>query len=304
MVKNYVVGCDGGGTKTEIVLMDLDKNVIFTKEFGAMNLNGNSADVVKKSIADCVDYIKKHDADLQYCKTICVGSAGVSNVDAVNLIKNSFKESSYSGKLSVVGDQETALVGALGENSGAVIISGTGSICYGKNVQGQAFRCGGYGHLIDDEGSGYAVGRDVLSAVIRASDERIAPTMLSELVFDMPQTKDVQSIVKFVYDKTTEKKAIANYSKLASIATENGDETAKLILLKAAKSLSEIAIPTIKHLNLQSGKLAMAGSQFLKDTVIREEFVRIMNGEFEKLNCVLPKNNATIGAAYIALDFA
>ncbi len=299
---DFVVGCDGGGTKTDVLIMDIEKNIIGSQEFGALNINGNSIEIVENTIKNCVNFIKKYDSTLKHCKSICVGSAGISNENAINLIKNTFIKSGYTGKLLIVGDQEAALAGALGESVGAVIVAGTGSICFGKNKQGDVFRCGGYGHIIDDEGSGYAVGRDVLSAVVRAYDNRIKPTILMQMVFEIPGINDVQSLVKFVYDKTTDKKAIAGFAKLASLAAKQGDEIAYQILINAAKNLSELAIPTISALNLSEGKLAMAGSMLLNIDIIREEFINIMKSKFENLSCVLPKDNATIGAALIALE--
>ena len=71
-------------------------------------------------------------------------------------------------------DQETALAGALGAPCGMVLIAGTGSICFGRDAVVKQPGSGGYGHKIDDEGSGYALGRDALAAVVRAQDGRAA----------------------------------------------------------------------------------------------------------------------------------
>lgn len=84
------------------------------------------------------------------------------------------------GVIRLVGDHETALAGALEEPAGVILIAGTGSICYGVNESGAKFRAGGYGHIIDDAGSAYAIGRDILKAVVRSSDGRQGQTVLKE----------------------------------------------------------------------------------------------------------------------------
>ena len=61
-----------------------------------------------------------------------------------------------------------------------------GSICYGQSTDGREARSGGWGSLMDDEGGGFALGRDALAAVVRAEDGRIAPTVLHDAVFKGP----------------------------------------------------------------------------------------------------------------------
>ncbi|MEI3013924.1 MAG: hypothetical protein V8T36_03730 [Ruthenibacterium lactatiformans] len=84
-------------------------------------------------------------------------------------------------------------------------MAGTGSICFGRDAAGKTARSGGYGHKIDDEGSGYALGRDALAAVVRAQDGRGPRTLLTDLVFAQLKVVDVGGLVQFTYDPQTEK---------------------------------------------------------------------------------------------------
>ena len=94
------------------------------------------------------------------------------------------KRIGYKARVLVVNDALVALeAGAPGE-PGVVIISGTGSIAYGRNAAGEAARSGGWGYVLGDEGSGYWIGRAALRAVLREADERGPKTALTPLLLE------------------------------------------------------------------------------------------------------------------------
>ena len=80
----------------------------------------------------------------------------------------------------IVNDATAALVGGTGHPFGVVCVAGTGSIAFGVNRAGERARAGGWGHLLGDEGSGYAIGLEALRAVCRASDGRGPQTALTD----------------------------------------------------------------------------------------------------------------------------
>ena len=91
---------------------------------------------------------------------------------------------------------------------GTVLIAGTGSICYARTADGRRARSGGWGHLIDDEGSAYALGRDILRAVVRAADGRAPATALTELIAQRLGAPGVQPVIRFTYAPTTTKRKL------------------------------------------------------------------------------------------------
>ena len=70
-----------------------------------------------------------------------------------------------------VTDAVIALEAAFGPGPGVIVIAGTGSVAYGRNVAGQTAHAGGWGFAISDEGSGHWIGRTAVSGVMRAYDE-------------------------------------------------------------------------------------------------------------------------------------
>lgn len=296
----YAVGLDGGGTKTTLEARGEDGRVLLRATFGSMNLNSASEQTVAATFQDCAEALRGLPGGLADCRAVCVGSAGVSNPDACETIERLLRGCGYSGPLVLVGDQETALAGALGRPDGMVLIAGTGSICFGRGADGRTARSGGYGHKIDDEGSGYALGRDALAAVVRAHDGRIAPTALTKLVYDRLGVGDVRGIVRFTYAPETEKKEIAALAPLVTEAAVAGDAAAKEILARAGRELSLLVAPVAEALGLTEGTLALAGSLLTQTDALRTGVEALLRAQYPRMAFALPKEDAASGAALLA----
>ncbi|MBD0382681.1 N-acetylglucosamine kinase [Paenibacillus sedimenti] len=300
-MKRYVAGLDGGGTKTAVTVADENGLVMHTFTSGAINYNGQDEVSVRSSLQDIFKIIDEVCGGLEYCTQVCIGAAGVSNPTVVDRLESNVRECGYQGELFITGDQETALCGAHDSDHGIIIIAGTGSICYGKNESGLSHRSGGYGYLIDDEGSGYSIGRDLLSVLVRAHDGRLPETAITGMVFERLQMESVQQIIRFVYDKRTNKKDIAALAPILSDACALGDEAALAIARKSASSLVELVGPVAEKLSLQEGTLAMAGSVLIKNSFVRTAFVEILKQAYPGMPCITAKKDASSGAVFMAL---
>src|SRR3990170_4420420 len=115
-------------------------------------------------------------------KAICLGIAGVDREDDHTVIRGIMKRIGLKARILIVNDALVALEAGTPGQPGIVIISGTGSIAYGRNAAGEAARSGGWGHVLGDEGSGYWIGRAALRAVLRAADRRGPPTVLTRML--------------------------------------------------------------------------------------------------------------------------
>lgn len=299
---NYVVGMDGGGTKTDILVADIDGRPLHAFRSGAINYNGESVENVERHLSDIFEKIEVLMGGLTHCSALCIGAAGISNSAAANAMTEAVRKTGYSGPLTVTGDHETALYGALGKPWGVILIAGTGSICYGKNASGETHRTGGFGYLIDDEGSGYAIGRDILAAVVRAHDGRLGGTVLTEMVFSALGFSSIQDIVSFVYGKDTNKRDIAALSPYLAPACAQHDQAAMMIAEKCSMELTELVVPVVEKLSLGNGEIALAGSILIKDEVIRSGFERKIKDVYPDMACILPKNSAAHGAVQMALN--
>jgi N-acetylglucosamine kinase-like BadF-type ATPase len=301
-MKRYVAGLDGGGTKTTVTVADESGHVVNTFTSGAINYNGLDEVSIRSSLQEIFITIDNICGGLDHCAQVCIGAAGISNPKVAPWLETNVRECRYQGGLFITGDQETALYGAQDNMHGVVLIAGTGSICYGKNESGLAHRTGGFGHLVDDEGSGYSIGRDLLAAVLREYDGRIAETAITRMVYEQLQVETVQQIIGFVYDKRTHKKDIAALAPILSVACARGDKVALTIAKKSACSLFELVVPVVEKLSLQIGILAMTGSVLLKNTFVQTAFVGMLKQSYPDMHCITAKKDASSGAALMALS--
>lgn len=298
----FVAGWDGGGTKTAVVVADERGTEVLRFTAGPLNYNGQDEASIARNVRDMLARIGEACGGLAHCEQLCIGAAGVSHPAVVERLEVLIRSGGYAGGLRVTGDHETALYGAHDRPDGIILIAGTGSICYGRHASGSEHRTGGFGYLIDDEGSGYSIGRDLLAATVRAHDGRIAETAIAEMVYDRLGMTTVRELVGFVYDRGTNKKDIAAIAPVLTEACEAGDRVALEIASRNAAALAELVVPVAERLALQEGALAMAGSVLLNNAYVRSAFEAELARRYPAMACIEAKHDAVHGAVRMALD--
>ena len=298
----YYCGWDGGGSKTRVCITDGKGTVLDERDFGPLNLNGSSADTVKTTVCDCIDFMKLRDGGLVSCCGLVIGIAGISNRNAAELIEKTVRENQYSGNLQLMGDQEIALAGAV-NGPGAILIAGTGSVCFGKDSAGNPFRSGGFGYLIDDVGSGYAIGRDILIAVSHSLDGRGPQSCLTESVLRQLGINEPKDLITWLYAPETGKSQIAALAPLLLPALLQNDATAFAIAEKASQDLADLVIAAWKKSNLQAGEVALTGSIFTYFDFIRAHTLSLLQQALPQVRVGAPRHSAAHGAAFLAQKY-
>jgi len=295
----WYCGWDGGGTHTTVLCTDRQGDRLAEASFGPLNPNGNPAETVAATIRDAAAFMASQTDGLCGCAMLVIGVAGASNADTVSFLQDQLEANGYHGGLRIVGDQEIALAGAI-HGPGAVLVAGTGSVCCGRDAQGCLFRTGGYGYLIDDGGSGYAIGRDILTAVVRAEDGRGAATCLTSLVYDALQIHTIGELITWLYSSSVSKKEIAALAPLLQSALDKQDEVAQGIAEHAAQDLCDLVEALWHRAALTEGELALSGSILLKMPMIRARLTALLGTRIPLLRMVEPWGTAAEGAALMA----
>ncbi len=289
----YIAGIDGGGTHTQVELRDMENRLLRRGDFGPFNLNSIGEEAFRQLLGEVFRWC----GGMEACARLCIGAAGVSNPNVERILKEELEKSGFRGKWHLCGDQEIALRGAL-EGPGIVVISGTGSICFGKNAAGETARSGGYGHRIDDGGSGYALGRDVLSAAVRAYDGRLEGNGLL-LAVCARLDGGPEKIVPFVYAPDTDKAAIAKFSHIALELAQRGDPEARRILERGTAELCAMVSAVQRKLGMPRCRMALLGGLLDHDNPYR----RVVADRLTYLGPVLPAaHDALWGAAQLAWE--
>lgn len=291
----FLLGIDGGGTHTRLELRDGENRFLRRAKFGPFNINsiGEPAfrSLLRQIFAEC--------GEMAECAGLCAGAAGVSNPRMGEIFAEELREAGFRGVWKLCGDQEIALRGAM-DTPGVVVIAGTGSICFGKNEAGESARSGGYGHLIDDGGSGYALGRDVLSEAVRILDGRSNGHML-EAVFHELGIHTSGELVSFVYHEKTGKAGIARLAKIALAQAAAGDPAAGKILENGASELYALVLAVQRRLHLEGCQIGLLGGLLGEDNPYRRIVVQALSPLGQPVS---PAHDALWGAAQIAWELA
>jgi len=289
----YYAGWDGGGTKTTVALADECGQVFATRTFGPLNANGNAPDCVASTVQSCLQFMADDGRGLEGCIRLVIGMAGVSSQSARDIVARSLEEAGWRGEARLVGDHEITLAGAL-VGHGAVLIAGTGSVLLMRDRDGRTRRAGGCGHLIDDGGSGYAIGRDMLAAVVRARDGRAAPTCLDDMVAEKLGTADILS---WLYARERDKRDVAALAPLLEGALAAGDAAAKAIALRAVDELETLVLT-----GPRDGELAFSGGVLRRGSPIRTMLEERLREKLPGLDIHDPIASPAEGAVRMAIE--
>lgn len=307
----YIVGIDGGGTKTNLEVRYFENlnspYEILEKEkmnfkTGPLNVKNLSSGSLKMAVVEMINFLKGLEAGLEACEIIAIGTAGASNSEMVNSIKKEFSQNGYNGELVIVGDDITALKGGLSGRAGAVLIAGTGSICTGIDSKGESLRSGGWGYLIDDTGSGYAIGRDILSQVVRENDGRSVKSILTKLVYEKLKISSIPELIAYVYSENTGKNDIAALAPLLADGIANSDKASVDICNKTVLDLCNLAEAVVHNLDTAEPELMLSGSILTKLLPVRERFLEIFISRNKNVKIREPEHSAETGAILIGAE--
>ena len=293
----FVMGVDGGGTHTEYVLVDAQSHQrIGGGLLGPLSPFCGEAQL-EATAAGLSQAIRRSGLP---CLALRAGCAGAGEPERAEQVRRALLSAGIDCPVTVVGDHENALDTAFGREDGAVLISGTGSVCCARH-KGAFLRAGGRGHVFDDGGSGYAIGRDMLAAVARAADGRGPATKLTDIVRELSGLRDIGAIASFYSDPARSKSEIAALAKPLGAAAAAGDEAALLILEKAAGELSELACAVLQRLWPDCTRLALAGSVLIGNSLLRERLEQRIAEKYPLTECFVLYTRAAEGAAAYAL---
>lgn len=205
---------------------------------------------------------------------------------------------------TVTTDQHIALRGALhpGQETGILIVAGTGSGAIGL-ARDRLYTCGGWGHRLGDEGSGYAIGLQGLKAVCRAHDGRSGPTVLKELLLAALELAKVEELIPYMHEASPSKREIAGLARAVAAAAEQSDQQAIRILRQAADDwLDLIRGLAGQTSHFDEGTPVMGtGSIFNRMEGLRRQFAEGLRRE--RLGMLQEKHGSSLdGTVFIALE--
>jgi N-acetylglucosamine kinase-like BadF-type ATPase len=280
----YVLGFDGGGTKTECVLMDEAGKILAQSRSGPSNPVNIGTEASINALADAAALalrsVAKTEAFISY---VCGGIAGASESSVRGALQWGLQPRFPNATISITSDLVLSLA-ATGEYPAVVIIAGTGSAALGRVSPSELARAGGFGPAIGDPGSAYEIGRKTAALVLQKHLSKENSPLGEEIL------RSTRWKWNDLLDQARSKPAVV-FPKIFPIvakAAESGDPTARKLLTSAARDLHELAREVIEQLHLQDKNFFLAktggvfrGSAFLNyqfDCLARETAPKVRIG--------------------------
>ncbi len=259
------LGVDGGGTKTQIAIMNESRKVLAEAVSGPSNPLRVGVETAVTNIVQAVnEACDRGGLSRGDIFAATLGLAGVRRADLKQRVLDSFAGRVGLRKTVVVTDAEIALYGTTLGQPGLVVIAGTGSICLGKNAAGELAISGGWGPLAGDEGGGTGIALQALHMVAKASDGRGKPTALSASAAEYFRASGPENLIVAIYSPQIDNSRIAGFARLVVEAAAGGDKTAKQIITDAGRELGIAAGAVITKLKIAKLKIPIGcvGSVF------------------------------------------
>jgi glucosamine kinase len=231
-----VIGVDGGGSKTRVLVAD-DQGTQLGEVVGPGSAvrpgqAEHSADVIAATVRDALASCEMTHV---VPKVLCVGVAGAGREPERQALWQALVGRELAEETVVHPDFAIALDDAFGEGPGVLLISGTGSAAFGRSPSGTIARCGGWGPVCGDEGSGAWVGRRALSVVTASADGREPETALMGAVLTAAQVNEPQELIAWAAQATPA--TLATLAPVVSSVADAGDLRANAIISLAVEEL-------------------------------------------------------------------
>jgi len=273
MESRYVIGIDGGGTATRALLLDERGTELGRGDAGPSLADRDGCPVEIEALAAAAERAGRQAGVALPVAGLCAGLAGVGREEERADVEAALAARGIASQTRVVTDAEAALYDAFADGPGILVISGTGSIAWGRAEDGRQARAGGWGPLIGDEGSGYDIGLRGLRAVLRAADGRGSETELSAQFAARLATAGPDDLLRWT--ARAAKSEIAGLAPLVCEAAGAGDPVAAAIVGGAIAALTNHVAALLTRLGPWSALpgLALGGGLLSPGGALRDALV-------------------------------
>ena len=296
----FVVGVDGGGTRTEAVALGHQGQLLGRAMGQAAVLDPGNVEAVAQAVHQAAEAAAAEAGLTLPAAAVYAGVAGAGREAVRQRLQAALETARIGDHVRVGTDVSAAAADALGDGPGVVLISGTGSIAWGRGPDGREGRVGGWGGLLGDEGSAYDLGLEGLRAVARAVDGRGGRTTLTAALLAVVGIDEAEGLIPWSH--SVAKGAIAA---LAPVVTEHAgfDDMAAAIVEKAAQELADHAAVLVTRLGPwhEGGpRVVFAGGLLSAPGILQERVRRILGAA--GLNVAPDPADGAWGAALLALS--
>ena len=296
----YIIGIDGGGTKTSGILAMGTGQHLAQAQSGPANYHVVGEVKTQAVLEDLIgELYAKAGIPRTSPVRFCLGMAGLGRAADREVIGRICDEIGICKNRVLTHDAHIALVGGTEKQAGVIVISGTGAIVYGINADGREARASGWGYLLGDEGSGYDIAIKGLQAVARAADGRGDRTELTDRILKRLELNEPSELIRWTY--AASRGTIAELAEVVFNTAKTRDTVAECIVDEAVDELVCAAVSVIEQLEFtEPFDIVLSGGNLIHQTMfadkLRHRFTRIQ----PEASVRLPKHEPAYGAVLLA----
>ena len=240
----YFLGIDGGGTKTTALCVAHTGAVVAKISGESINFCSEGMERARENLRLIVRRLSET-AGVSNYRSVFIGSSALSKRADTETLERFAGGIIKTQTLIMDSDLAAALATMQGERECAAVISGTGSMAVLKTASGALKTAGGWGYILGDEGSAYAIALDGIRAGIRGFEGSGERTLLTDELLSFFGASDIYDLVGMFYDPPMERKRIAGFARRVC-ACSRADIVAKEIIFSQAELLSRTVLALLR----------------------------------------------------------
>ncbi len=265
----YYLGIDGGGTRTTAAVAD-ENGILFKVTGKTINFYSVGYEAVRENLREIVCDIYGHLGKISF-EGVFIGCSALDGKADRALINQLCGGIITAEHIGMDSDVYIALKSVNADSCPCVAICGTGSMAAGEDTDGKLQISGGWGHIVGDEGSGYAIAVNALRSCCIMCDKNES-TPLLESANEFFGVDDFRKAIDIIYSAETSKDKIAGFAANVGKLAANGDETAETIMTAEAVAFGKtvtVLLDKVKKCSL----LGLYGGIFQHNPIFTAEFI-------------------------------
>ena len=298
----FVIGVDGGGTKTEAVVLDEQAHVRGRGYAGPANHHQVGRAGVRAAVEEATaGALRAAGISMDDVVAVAWGLAGVDRPYEVEQFQSLAEEMYPHLPTRVDNDAIAALVGGVGREEGVVLIAGTGMIAYGVGEDGRRQRAGGWGYQ-QDKGNGYFLGFEGMRAAMWAHDGTDISTTLHDAILNTLALDTAQDMISWLYAPDRQVHDIAALAPVVLEAAQAGDPAAAGIVAQGVDALANAVASVARRLSFAHGEVpvAFAGSLLTRSPFYREMVEQAIRTRVPGARVLSRPSDPAVGAGLMA----
>ena len=295
----YYIGIDGGGTKTNAVLLD-DTGKIYAAATGrGINYNAIGMEAARMNLKAVTDsLLQDFSGTISAAAVGCAALSDKADEQTTNALcggvipcENILLDSDVFIALSAAPDPEPK----------AIAICGTGSMAAGILTDGRRVTAGGWGHILGDEGSGYALSLEAIRTAIRASEGILPNTELINAVCDYFHIDQLTDLIGLFYGSAIPRDTVAAFAPRLFACAEAGDAAAITVIQTQGKAFADTCASLLARMP-DGTPLYLWGGIFEHHELFRKTFSAYLQNIHPDVKISLLPLSPEIGAVHAAME--